>query len=81
MSDEEQEEQTVVEKAMEKDCILLVIVNEVLGAMKDVIRYSKPGWFNDGVSTSDGPTLEINTKCTGPDCAQYNQFVNVCGLR
>ena len=77
----EEEEKTEVQKAMEKDCIILFTVNEALGAITNVIRYSKPGWFNDGVSTSDGPTLEIDTKCTGPACAQYNQFANVCGLR
>lgn len=74
MSDEEK---TEVEKAMEKDCIILFTVNEVLDAMKDVIRWSKPGWISE---TSDGPTLEIDTKCRGPACASYNVFTNRCGL-
>lgn len=75
-----EEEKNPVEKAMEKDCIILFTVNEVLGAMKNVIGYSRPGWFNDGVSTSDGPTLEIDVKCRGPACATYNVFTNRCGL-
>lgn len=77
MSDEEK---SAVEKAMEKDCIILFTVNEVLDAMKGVIGYAKPGWFDDGVSTSAGPTLEIDTKCRGPVCATYSVFTNRCGL-
>ena len=76
-----EEEKTVVEKAMEKDCILLVVVNEVLTVVKDVLQQGRPGWFEGFYEGADHLTMKIDMKCKGPGCAQYDQFNHVCGLR
>lgn len=74
MSDEEK---TEVQKAMEKDCILLVTVNEVLSVVKDVLQRRRPGWFDEG---GGHLTMKIDTKCRGPICAQYLTHTHRCGL-
>jgi len=56
------EKKTETQKAMEKDCIILI-------AAAIIITYLNPD------------SNRFSTKCRGPDCAQYNQFTNVCGLR
>ena len=62
----EEEKKTEVQKAMEKDCIILVAV-EKIGQIIQPTVYAQ------------GTTPDV--KCQGPSCAQYNQFANVCGLR
>ena len=47
------------EKAMEKDCIILVAGSFIVRAM-------------------DGK--EINVKCLGPGCGQYDAFNHICGF-
>uniref|UniRef100_A0A6M3M6Y2 Uncharacterized protein n=1 Tax=viral metagenome TaxID=1070528 RepID=A0A6M3M6Y2_9ZZZZ len=73
-----EEKKTPVEQAMEKDCIILVTVNEALTAMIDNLSYPYPGWFEKG---EEGAKISINTKCRGAVCAQYNEFANRCGLK
>ena len=78
MSDEEK---NPVEKAMEKDCIILFVTNEILGVVKDVLQQGRPGWFEGSYEGADHLTMKIDTKCKGPACASYSVFTNSCGLR
>ena len=64
----EKEEKNEVEKAMEKDCIILVVVEKIIEAIRPTQHME-----------NYAPTPDV--KCRGPACAQYNQFANVCGLR
>ncbi len=75
-----EEEKTEVEKAMEKDCIILFTVSEVLTAVKDVLQQGHPGWFERSYEGADHLTMKIDTKCRGPVCATYSTFTNRCGL-
>ena len=75
-----EEEKNAVEKAMEKDCIILFTVNEVLAVVKDVLQQGRPGWFEGSYEGADHLTMKIDTKCRGPACAQYNVALNRCGL-
>ena len=76
----EEEEKTVVQKAMELDCIILFTVNEILTVVKDVLQQGHPGWFEGILQGADPLTMKIDTKCRGPACAQYNVAYNRCGL-
>jgi len=64
----DEEEKNPVEKAMEKDCIILVAVETIVQAIRPTPHME-----------NYAPTPDV--KCRGPGCAQYNQFANVCGLR
>lgn len=66
------EEKTEVQKAMEKDCIILFTTKEVLSVVRRILGQARPGW---------SLPMEIDVKCRGPDCASYNVFTNKCGLR
>ena len=58
------EKKTKVEEAMEKYCIILVAVQAIIDAI------------SPKVEGSGHPSV----KCTGPICAQYDQFNNICRL-
>lgn len=73
-----EEKKTEVQKAMEKDCIILFTANEILTMLVDILSYRYPGRFGEG---EGGDGISIDTKCRGPACAQYDQFNNVCRLR
>lgn len=75
-----EEKKTEVEKAMEKNCIILFVTNEILGVVKDVLQQGRPGWFEGSYEGADHLAMEIDVKCRGPACASYNVFTNRCGL-
>ena len=59
------EEKNQVEKAMEKDCIILVAVEKIVQAIQPIA-------YGQGAAP--------DVKCRGPACASYNVFTNRCGL-
>lgn len=61
-----EDKKTPVQKAMEKDCIVLV-----LGEL--VARIMQPVAYMEG---ADRPSV----KCIGPACGQYAEFINKCGF-
>ena len=60
-----EEEKTEVEKAMEKDCIVLFVVEKIIQAIRNT-------------AYAEGAYPDV--KCRGPACATYNVFTNRCGL-
>jgi len=64
-----EEEKTPIEKAMERDCIILVAVEILTLAIRPL------GGFEDTRHNE-----KFNVKCRGPECAQYSIFTNFCGL-